>query len=62
MTLDRIDNSIGHLMSNVNPCCYRCNYIRANMPYAAWLSIVPAIRATFELGLFAAWTKIGIWA
>jgi hypothetical protein len=26
--LDRIDNSIGHVMSNVVPCCYSCNCAR----------------------------------
>lgn len=27
---DRVDNSIGHLKSNVIPCCYRCNATRNN--------------------------------
>jgi hypothetical protein len=26
--LDRLDNSIGHLQSNVVPCCHLCNYAR----------------------------------
>jgi endonuclease I len=59
MTLDRIDNSIGHLVSNILPACYRCNIMRSNMPYDAWLNIVPAIRDTFEKGLFTSWTAIG---
>ena len=28
ITLDRIDNLIGHMQANVVPCCMRCNYIR----------------------------------
>ncbi len=56
MTLDRIDNSIGHLKSNVNPACIRCNYMRRDMPYNAWLKIVPAIRKAREMGLFENWT------
>jgi len=28
--LDRIDNSIGHIKSNVVPCCYNCNVARAD--------------------------------
>lgn len=57
MTLDRIDNEVGHVKSNVTPSCYRCNLIRGSMPYEAWLNIVPAIRQTHELGLFGDWRK-----
>jgi hypothetical protein len=28
MTLDRIDNTIGHVMPNVVPACVRCNLVR----------------------------------
>ena len=59
MTLDRIDNTIGHTIDNVLPCCYRCNNIRGNMPYAAWIEIVPAVKMVFEKGLFNEWTNIG---
>jgi hypothetical protein len=60
MTLDRIDNAIGHTKNNVVASCYRCNMIRGNMPYQAWMNIVPAIRNTFEKGLFQGWNS-GIW-
>lgn len=56
MTLDRIDNSIGHLKSNVVPACLRCNYLRRDMPYTAWYALLPAIRAAREAGLFGTWT------
>ena len=60
MTLDRIDNAIGHMLANVVPACYRCNLIRRDMPYDAWMHVVPAIRDARERGLFGEWTG-GIW-
>ena len=56
MTLDRIDNDIGHLQSNVIPSCVRCNYIRKDMPYQAWMLIVPAVREARLKGLFEGWS------
>lgn len=56
MTLDRIDNTIGHFRSNVVPACIRCNYARGAMPYKAWLCLVPGLRAAREQGLFGDWT------
>ena len=59
MTLDRIDNSIGHIKSNVIPACLRCNYLRRDMPMGAWKMLVPAIRKANEKGLFADWDGFG---
>ena len=55
MTLDRIDNALGHLQSNCVPSCIRCNYIRRNMPHSAWLRLTPTIRALTEEGAFDGW-------
>lgn len=55
MTLDRIDNSIGHIMMNVNPCCARCNYFRRDMPYTAWLELAPIIKGIRERGMLGDW-------
>lgn len=55
MTLDRKDNSKAHTKSNVTPCCIRCNLLRGSMPYEAWSNIAPAVRDTFEKGLFGDW-------
>lgn len=55
MTLDRINNRIGHVKANVRPACYRCNILKQDMPDDAWLSIVPAVRGAHEAGLFADW-------
>ncbi len=55
MTLDRKDNNVGHVVRNVVPCCERCNYLRRDMPYEAWLALVPTIRAVRIAGLFGSW-------
>lgn len=56
LTLDRIDNSVGHTWDNVNVACYRCNVLRRDMPYEAWMHIVPTIREARIKGLFGSWT------
>lgn len=43
-TLDRIDNSLGHLKSNVNTSCRRCNWFRRDMPFNAWIRIAPVMK------------------
>ena len=55
ITLDRIDNSLGHLKTNVVTACYRCNLMRSDMPYVAWLLLVPAIRSARLTGAFGEW-------
>ncbi len=56
MTLDRIDNSLGHTQVNVNAACIRCNYLRRDMPYGAWLLLVGALREARLRGAFGTWT------
>lgn len=56
MTLDRIDNNIGHLQSNVVPACIRCNYARRSMPYQAWLCLIEGMKEARIKGLFEGWT------
>lgn len=53
--LDRIDHMQGHTKKNVVPACTRCNFIRREMPYDAWLMIVPAIKRASDRGLFKDW-------
>jgi hypothetical protein len=55
MSIDRIDNSKGYLPSNVQAACVRCNYMRRDMPYKAWMHIVPRIRGAQRKGLFGEW-------
>jgi hypothetical protein len=56
MTLDRVDNSLGHAKANVVGACERCNYLRRDMPYEAWLVVALGMRAARERGLFGTWT------
>lgn len=47
--LDRINNSIGHTVTNVVPCCYPCNTARNdNFSYEEMIVIGRAIRAVKE--------------
>lgn len=55
MTLDRVDNSIGHVRTNVNPSCFRCNHLRRDMPYQAWLIVAKGMKEAHALGLFGTW-------
>jgi 5-methylcytosine-specific restriction endonuclease McrA len=55
MTLDRIDNSKGHLQTNVVPSCVRCNLVRGSMPYPAWLVVAKGMREARVNGLFDNW-------
>lgn len=55
ITLDRIDNSKSHTRDNVLPCCIRCNLIRRDMPYEAWIKLVPIIKELTVSGMFGDW-------
>lgn len=55
LTLDRKDNARGHTLDNVEVACVRCNIMRGNMPFEAWLHLVPAVRSAYEQGLFNGW-------
>lgn len=55
MTLDRVDNALGHTKANVVGACMRCNFTRGAMPYEAWLCVVPGMRQAREAGLFGTW-------
>lgn len=55
-TLDRIDNNIGHIQTNVVCACIRCNYMKRDMPHEAWIALVSAVRAARIAGLFKDWT------
>ncbi len=54
-SLDRIDNLLGHLKTNVVVSCKRCNLTRGNMPYEAWLCVAEGMRVARERRLFGEW-------
>jgi len=60
MTLDRVDNAIGHTKVNVVPACIRCNYLRRDMPFTTWMFLVPRVKEAVALGLFGTWIG-GVW-
>lgn len=55
MSLDRIDNSLGHLKSNVVASCIQCNYLRRDMPFEAWKLLFPGLRKARKQGLLTNW-------
>jgi hypothetical protein len=55
LTLDRIDNGVGHVKTNVNPACIRCNKIRGNMPYKIWIEFIPLLTKLRQNGQFNSW-------
>lgn len=56
MTVDRIDNEVGHVKGNIVSACERCNYARRDMPYQAWQVVAKAMKEAREKGLFGSWT------
>jgi ribosomal protein L36 len=56
MSLDRVDNSMGHTKENVKPACRRCNWIRRDMPYEAWVRLVPTLHEIQTEGLWGQWS------
>jgi hypothetical protein len=60
MTLDRIDNDVGHTVLNVLPACIRCNVVRNNIPFKVWELMVPVMRRAREEGLFGHWGRFSV--
>lgn len=58
MTLDRIDCTEGHTVTNTVAACIRCQFIRRDMPVEAFRLLTPGIRKAMELGLFRDWTGL----
>jgi len=56
LTLDRINNDIGHFQSNCNVACIRCNLWKQDMPQVAWEKIVPHFKYARLENKFGNWT------
>lgn len=53
--VDRKESQKGFTRKNIISCCIRCSRIKQNMPYKAWLVILPGIRIAKFAGLFGDW-------
>lgn len=47
--IDRIDNGLGYIETNIQPCCGECNRMRAELTVEAFLEKVSCIAARAEL-------------
>lgn len=56
MTLDRVDNTKGHLKNNLLPACCMCNYFRRDMPYSAWIIIAEKLPEAYQEGSLDNWS------
>ena len=46
--LDRIDNTLPHLLSNVVPSCWRCNWTKSNLPINSFIDWIKQIKQNFN--------------
>jgi len=53
--LDRLDNGIGHTRANCVPCCARCNYLRGDMPFNAWICLISGLKRANDMQAFGVW-------
>lgn len=50
--IDRLDNNIGYVESNIAPCCSLCNKLKGKMSMDQWTSWLSAVRNNFNPNLF----------
>jgi hypothetical protein len=53
--LDRIDNYLGHSISNVRPCCEKCNNILGDLPDEAKLLLKSGLKEINDRELLREW-------
>jgi len=53
--LDRISNALGHQLSNVIPCCHKCNMIVASIPFSAKMELRESLRNIYTKGILDNW-------
>ena len=53
--LDRMDNTRGHELDNVKPCCSKCNMIMSDLPPKAREVLKPALLELHKGGLLNEW-------
>lgn len=47
--LDRVDNSVGYLLSNTVPCCPDCNFMKHSSTLSEWCSIIERFQPGFTI-------------
>ncbi len=57
MSLDRINSAKGHTKKNVLPSCVNCNLTRGNMPFQAWMLLVPGMKKARKERLLEGWDR-----
>ena len=53
--LDRINNSLGHSLQNVRPCCEKCNNILGDIPNDAKQLLKTGLKEIQQQGLLTKW-------
>ena len=53
--LDRMNNSCGHTIGNVVPCCEKCNMLLSDLPFEAKRLLVPGLKQIRSRGIFDQW-------
>jgi len=54
-SMDKIDTNKSYLIDNINISCLRCNLLRSDMPYDAWLIVLKGVIAADKAGDFKDW-------
>ena len=54
--LDRIDNTLGHSIDNVRPCCEKCNNILGDLPDKAKLILKEGLTKIKQENILDTWT------
>lgn len=49
--VDRLDNNVGYINSNVVPCCKRCNEMKSVIPVQEWLGEMQRILKHQQIGV-----------
>jgi hypothetical protein len=46
--IDRVDNNIGYVVSNIVPCCSMCNYMKKDTALPVWLNHIRKVLKYYD--------------